>query len=185
MTIEVSFTPRDWERVQRNWSVWWAGELERPMVVIEQVEPYDKAPELLIDVARRAYRFPLSQPAGEVIEENGTVLERTRYYGDAFPRWMPDLGPGVVAGFLGAEAQIFPGTVWYESRHKTAIQDLHPAYDPNNVWWRRTCDLTREATLRWADRVAVGFTDLGGNLDIMASLRTSEKLLLELVDARC
>jgi hypothetical protein len=183
MAIHVNFTPQDWERTAHNWSAWWEGYLDRPMVVIEQVEGYDKAPELLVEVARRAYRFPLTQPAREVIEENGAVIEKTSYFGDAFPRWIPDFGPGVIAGFLGAEAKIFPGTVWYESTHPTAIQDLHPIYDPDNAWWNRVRELTREATTRWGDQVCVGFTDLGGNLDIMASLRSSERLLLELVDS--
>ena len=36
---------------------------------------------------------------------------------------------------------------------------------------------------RWGGSVAVGHTDLGGNFDILAALRTTEKLLFELVDA--
>jgi hypothetical protein len=183
MPLEVHFSEEDWDRIQRDWSAWWAGELRRPMVVIEQVEGYDRAPELLVDVARRAYRYPLSQPASQVIGDNGAVISATRYYGDAFPRWIPDFGPGVVAGFLGAEAHIYPGTVWYETRDKPPLESLRPAYDPANAWWRRACALTREAVRQWGDRVAVGFTDLGGNLDILASLRTSEALLVDLVDA--
>jgi 5-methyltetrahydrofolate--homocysteine methyltransferase len=44
-------------------------------------------------------------------------------------------------------------------------------------------ELTRAAVKRWGDRIAVGHTDLGGNLDILASLRTTEQLLFNLFDA--
>jgi 5-methyltetrahydrofolate--homocysteine methyltransferase len=44
-------------------------------------------------------------------------------------------------------------------------------------------ELTRTAVSRWGDRVCVAHTDLGGNLDIIASLRTTEGLLLDLYDA--
>ncbi len=36
---------------------------------------------------------------------------------------------------------------------------------------------------RWGDKVSVAHTDLGGNLDILASFRTTEQLLLDLYDA--
>jgi 5-methyltetrahydrofolate--homocysteine methyltransferase len=36
---------------------------------------------------------------------------------------------------------------------------------------------------RWGSQVTVSITDLGGNLDILASLRTTEQLLLDLCDA--
>lgn len=35
----------------------------------------------------------------------------------------------------------------------------------------------------WGDRVCIGFTDQGGNMDILASLQTSQSLLLELYDS--
>jgi 5-methyltetrahydrofolate--homocysteine methyltransferase len=54
---------------------------------------------------------------------------------------------------------------------------------PDNPWWQRVCEVTREAVNRWGDQLSVGFTDLGGTLDILAHLRGTQKLLLDLVDA--
>jgi hypothetical protein len=42
--------------------------------------------------------------------------------------------------------------------------------------------MTRCAVERWGSQVLVGMTDLGGNLDILASLRGTEKLLVDLSD---
>jgi 5-methyltetrahydrofolate--homocysteine methyltransferase len=45
------------------------------------------------------------------------------------------------------------------------------------------CDLTETAVKRWGNAVAASHTDLGGNLDIVASLRTTEQLLYDVHDA--
>ena len=47
----------------------------------------------------------------------------------------------------------------------------------------RVAAVTRAAADRWGDRVVIGHTDLGGNLDILASLRDTQQLLLDLYDA--
>jgi hypothetical protein len=38
MSLNLRFSESDWERIERDWSTWWAGELERPLVVLECVE---------------------------------------------------------------------------------------------------------------------------------------------------
>jgi 5-methyltetrahydrofolate--homocysteine methyltransferase len=62
------------------------------------------------------------------------------------------------------------------------IAGLKLVLDPNNAWWRRVLELTRRAVERWGSSIAVGHTDLGGNLDILASLLTSERLLFDVYD---
>jgi hypothetical protein len=44
-------------------------------------------------------------------------------------------------------------------------------------------ELTSTAVERWGDQVSVAHTDLGGNLDVAASLRTTQGLLVDLYDA--
>ncbi len=39
MGINVRFTPDDWQRIRRDWSAWWAGELDRPMVILTGWDP--------------------------------------------------------------------------------------------------------------------------------------------------
>lgn len=183
MTLNLKFTPQDWERLEHDWTAWWAGELERPMVVIERIEGYDQAPELLPDVVKRAFRFPLETPIEEIIAYNSRTIEQMRYYGDAFPRWYPDFGPGIMAGFLGARVKLMPDTVWFEPVEKKPIQELYPAFDPDNIWWQRVYDLTQAAVAHFGDQVSIAFTDLGGNLDILSSLHATERMLMEVIDA--
>ncbi|HEY53153.1 MAG TPA: hypothetical protein G4N94_06815 [Caldilineae bacterium] len=179
MSIDLHFSEQDWQRIERDWSAWWAGELERPIVVIEGSEP--PAGEL-----PPAYRvtggYPLEMPASEVLDRYQVHLEARRFYGDAWPKWWPNFGPGIMAGFLGAKVGFTARTGWFEPSAQTSIQDLHLAYDGDNVWLRRVYELTQAAVERWGDRVSVAHTDLGGNLDILASLRTTEQLLFDLYD---
>jgi 5-methyltetrahydrofolate--homocysteine methyltransferase len=184
MTIKLHFTDQDWERIERDWTAWWEGDLKRPMVIIEnQVSPPDGTLSDSLDWAMLPAKFPMDVPASEVLDQYEMALESKRYHGDAWPKWWPNFGPGIAAGFLGADVGVKLDTVWFSSTKETDIEDLHLAYDADNVWWRRVKDLTVAAVERWGDQVTVAHTDLGGNLDILASLHTTEKLLFDTIDA--
>ena len=63
-----------------------------------------------------------------------------------------------------------------------SLKDIRIQYDPGNRWWKRIREVTIRAVERWGNQVLVGITDSGGSLDILASLRGSQKLLLDLTD---
>jgi 5-methyltetrahydrofolate--homocysteine methyltransferase len=128
-------------------------------------------------------QFPLNMPASEVLDRIQPGLEAMHFFGDAYPKWWVNFGPGIMAGFLGGGVEYAPGTTWYHEIGVESLADLHLAYDPDNVWWRRVQDITREAVQRWGQTVAIGLTDIGGNLDILASLRGTHRLLFDLYDA--
>ena len=48
MAIDVHFTELDWERIARDWTAWWAGELPRPLVVIDGMPDPDEAGQEVI-----------------------------------------------------------------------------------------------------------------------------------------
>lgn len=189
MSINLHFTEQDWERVEHNWSAWWAGELDRPLVVIESLEIPPRG--ILPEAYHFTTNYPVEMRADDVLDCYQANLEAKRFYGDAWPRWWPNFGPGIVAGFLGAEVHCAPDTVWFgsginplgDSAELMDIAGLHLAYDAENLWWRRVQELTRRAIQRWENQVCVTFTDLGGNLDILAHLLTTERLLFCLHDA--
>ena len=181
MSINVHFEEKDWERIARDYETWWHHELDRPLVQITGKEP--ASAESHPEVLKFQSNYPLDMPASEVIAAISRDLEATRYYGDAFPRWWVNFGPGIVAGFLGARVHSVPETVWFEPQELVEAKDLHLCYQPANPWWLRVQELTREAVAAWGDRVQVSHTDLGGNLDILASFRTTQGLLYDLYDA--
>ena len=184
MSIELRFAARDWERLERDWTAWWEGELERPLVMIEGRVPRsdEGSPALALEKFFTS-EFPLETPIDEVLDHYQGHLERRRFYGDAWPRWWPNFGPGIAAGFLGAKVHPVPGTVWFEPAEQGPIEKLELVHDAGNPWWERVSALTRRAVERWGSQVTVGHTDLGGNLDILASMRTTEQLLFDVSDA--
>lgn len=180
MPLNVRFDAEDWARIARDYAAWWAHELDRPLVQITGFEP-DPHVEYE-DLPHRTAMFPMEMPAEEVVARVGRHLEATRYYADAFPRWWPDFGPGMLAGFLGSRVDVVPETVWFSPPEALSAKEIHFSYDADNPWWRRVVSLTRTAVEAWEGRVQVCHTDLGGNLDVVASFRTTEGLLTDLVD---
>lgn len=181
MDLHLCFDESDWQRIERDYMAWWAHALQRPLVQIYGIEP---DPNVVYPaVPRFTSNFPLDMSADEVISRVALRLEAARYYGDAFPQWWLNFGPGIAAGFLGARVHSVDETVWFEPQQLREPHALHLSYDPENIWWRRVLDLTRTATQAWGDRVQVCHTDLGGNLDILASFRTTQNLLYDLYDA--
>jgi 5-methyltetrahydrofolate--homocysteine methyltransferase len=183
--MELHFSERDWERIVQDYGAWWAHELQRPLVYVT-----GKALTPGVDYSA-AHRFvsnyPWSVSEEQIIEEVTRDLEATHYYGDAYPRWWVNFGPGILAGLLGARVHVVPETVWFEPPRVVSIDQLHlagaAARDAGQRWWRRITRLTELAVGAWQGQVQVCHTDLGGNLDVLASFRTTQGLLYDLYDA--
>jgi len=181
VTLNLHFPETEWETIEQTWAAWWAGELERPLVVLECIEPEDEHTPHYASTFLGNY--PLEMPADQVLDLFVPRLQAIHWLGDAFPRFWPNFGPGVVAAFAGAGVHPAPDTTWFSPAHSGLFSDLHVSCDPHNRWQQRVREITQVAVERWGRQLAVGLTDLGGNLDILAGLRGSEELLLGLVDA--
>ena len=178
MTIDNRFTNKDWQRNERDWNAWWAGEINRAMVIIESIDPLPNG----VFSSQLTY-FGLNTPIELILDNWETILNHTHFLGDAIPRWWVNYGPGVMAGFLGARVSWTSDTTWFHPlENVNTLADIQLSYNPENPWWKRVQQITRAAAKRWQDSVSIGMTDIGGNLDILASLRGTEKLLLDLTD---
>ncbi len=179
MPLDLRFSESDWDRVIRDWSAWWVGELDRPMVVLECIERLDAYDPHCASVFLGNY--PLDAPVDPILDEFIPRLENTHYLGDSFPRFWPNFGPGIVAAFAGAQVHPTWDTTWFTPGQTGPINSLRVDADWSNPWWLRVREFTQAALDRWGQGLAVGLTDLGGNLDILASLRNTKQLLMDLV----
>ncbi len=176
----LNFKAEDWARIDRDYAAWWTGELERPLVYLAVTESYP-GPKPLGYLSN----YPLDMPADAVVDRIAPALAATRYYADAYPYFWLNFGPGILAGFVGCAVHsvIEPSeTVWFSPHGPTDLADLALAYDPDNAWWRRVQEVARAFARRYAGQLQIGHTDLGGNLDILASLRDTSQLLLDVMD---
>ncbi|MFZ4779762.1 MAG: hypothetical protein ACOYM3_30765, partial [Terrimicrobiaceae bacterium] len=173
--MAIDFAPGRWDKVKETYRLWWAGELQRPILdmVLDGREPgrqQPKAPLLTQETCT-----DLSIPAADLIDRLDYELSKKVYLGDSFPMVNLDFfGPGVAAAFLGAQLDNSSGRVWFHPPSDTPIEDLHFTYDPENIWLRRIQEICAAAMDRWQGRVLVGMTDLGGTLDILSTFRPSD-----------
>ena len=85
------FDEKDWERTERNWTAWWQGELDRPMVMIETMA----APRYSLDTWNEHLTlFPLTQSAEEVIDRFAPQLKHSATWVTPSRNGSPILGPG-------------------------------------------------------------------------------------------
>lgn len=180
----TEYSALGWQRVQQDWGAWWAGTLKRPLVMLWTREPGHPPG----NVHNNLVRFGLDTPIDAIMDHFQAHLETTHYHGDAFPQWWLNAGPGIVASYLGSTPHFAEdggwGTTWFEPLPGiTHLAEIELQYDAENAWWQHCQALIRAAVDRWGDRVVLGHTDLGGNLDILASLRGTQELLYDLTDA--
>ena len=181
--MQIDFSPDRWDKLAADWEAWWDHRLARPMVMIEKFAP-DERMRSLEQKLKASSLFQLTQNVSipDVLNHYEHQLECTAFYGDSWPRCVPDFGPGIVAGFIGAKVNVSPETVWFEPPENGLADNSIIAFDDSNPWYQRVMDITMRAVEKWHNTINVGFTDFGGNLDILASMRGTERLLMELYD---
>ncbi|NLJ25985.1 MAG: hypothetical protein GX354_11310 [Firmicutes bacterium] len=172
----------DWEAACQRLEAWWEGELIDRCVVLVTA-PRDEA-------ARR--KKP--KPHGDIrewwldveyrINEAEAEFRSTFYGGEAFPIFFPNLGPGIAAAYMGVQPVFAEETVWFDQAPIIDNwEDRQPiTLDEDNQWWQVTKELTQGSLARSENRWITAITDLGGGLDLVASLRGIKSLLMDLID---
>ena len=173
------FTPNDWQRIKHTWSEWWQGDLERAILFMESTRTLDEVQ--FADKNPHLTQFPLEYPVEEILNGIENELNHIDYLGDAYPKWHPNFGAGFLAALLGSRPEFNNGTTWFHPATQD-LDGLEMRINPDNPWFLRLQEVYQAAIKRWAGKIEIGYTDIGGNLDILASLRESQKLLIELVE---
>ncbi len=178
----IHFDQERLENVKLAHEKWWRGELERPLMCVTVTDAHagreSKAP--LLDQATCTL---LQWSAEAVIDALDAQLGKYEFLGDAFPVVSLDsFGPGVLAALCGAKLDNSSGGVWFWPDEERDIADIHVQYDPNNVWAQRIKSLYRAGRERWGNLVTMSMPDLGGVMDVVATLRGTENLLYDLYD---
>ena len=180
--MSVHFTREEVQSVLQNHELWWEGKLDRALVrcVLDGYYPPShtaKAPRL-----SQATCHDFSWTAEAVIDAEDAYLSTCKYMADGYPVMdFAAFGPGVLAAFLGSTLDNSRGPIWFLPC-ESDITKLHVRYDPENKWVRRIKDLYRAGIERWQGSVIMTMVDLGGVLDVLASLIGAENLMYALVD---
>lgn len=109
-------------------------------------------------------------------------FEHTWYGGEAMPILNPNLGPDFVGAVAGCDLIYSPYTSWAHP----VVEDWESfppiAFDPNNIWWKKMCAITRAAIEDARGDYLVGITDLHPGSDGLVSLRGPQELCYDLID---
>ena len=175
---------KNWGRVQERWEAWWDGTLDKGPVV-SVFAPLDKP-----------RKPPLSTNIPSDVREkwldvtyrsrDGWNQAMSRWYGgDAVPNYFVNFSAGSVAAYLGSPFTCKPGTIWFHRLKNNTLEDIEAtlAYDPDNELWTATRNLTEEAARIAEGQYFVSIADIGSVLDIVASVRGNQNLLLDLIEA--
>ena len=112
-------------------------------------------------------------------------MKNVKYLGDGYPMDWVNFGPGCLAAMMGSDYLPDENTVWFGEK-TTFFKDWSNINDlcllEDSAMYNMVMDMTRLLTGRNDGSYTVGVSDLGGNLDILASLRGTWNLLTDLRD---
>ncbi len=112
-------------------------------------------------------------------------LSRSVFPLDMLPIATTNIGPGSLALILGAIPGFTEDTVWYYPcwENEAEPERLPPLrFDPDNPWWRATEGIVGACAGLARGNYIAGCPDLIENLDVLASLRGAQTLLIDLIE---
>ena len=110
--------------------------------------------------------------------------ETTTWYCDGFSRVFTNFGPGSLSACIGGDFEPAEHTVWFDTKKVIKDWDDYPEIKlhRNSQMWRMTVDFTTKLCQSSNGRYHTSIADIGGSLDIVASLRGTQDLLMDLYD---
>lgn len=167
----------NWEESRTNYLEWWSG---KGLVVsmwehlLKDGPPHEHVPEPEPAADLEQYWFDPEWRAGNIHYQ----LSRSSFMGDILPVANTHLGPGSLAAILGAELEPKKDTIWIRQRK---CGELNFNLDENNRYWKMHIDLLKACKNHSRDRYFVGCPDLVEGLDVLAGVKGTEQVLMEMI----
>jgi hypothetical protein len=172
--VELEFKP-NFEKTRQFWTSFWKGEAHRPAVSIVIPKAGVKEEKYPPYLAGRDGNF---QP---IIDQMLRYCETHEFLGDSLPFFVVEWGPDTFSSYLGCDLNFSTGTSWAVPFVED-WDDVEIRFDRNNKWWRLTEDIVRAARPHFDGRMLINAPCLVANLDSLAAMRSSEKLLTDLYE---
>ena len=165
----------DFPAVARRWEAWWRFEADRPLLVAAVPKRLD---------IRWDKAFDLLEKPAEWLNVRRLQVENLHWVDATVPSIRVDLGPVVTGAFLGAPLHFAAAeqTSWESPIIEDWDDSAVPDPDPENHWLKVALALARVTAADAAGRYLVSMPDLSGAVDVLANMRGTERLLMDLYD---
>ncbi|SHE81944.1 5-methyltetrahydrofolate--homocysteine methyltransferase [Caldanaerobius fijiensis DSM 17918] len=169
-----------WEETKSQYEKWWNKELKKPLLSINAPKKFRRHQEYEWN------GWDLLREKGDpekAVDNFEAMAEDFLFLGESYPNLWLNLGPGVMAAYITGFLGFSGDTAWFE--HPMEWDDIEKALislKQDNEWWVYTKTLAHLIGKRSQGKFLTGMTDLGGIMDILASLRGTENLLYDLID---
>ena len=175
--MELAGRP-DFDRVLQRFEAWWHGAIiDRPLITINVRPPHPLAP---LPSAHATLRQRWLDVEYNVACVEATVRDAV-YVADAFPTFMPNLGPDICAAAFGCPLVFGEDTSWSKPIASSCADILHMTPDLDGEYWRTIRQMTDLSLERGQGRWLTGLTDLHTNGDLVAALRGPQALCRDFV----
>ncbi len=105
-------------------------------------------------------------------------LSRSSFKADILPVANTHLGPGSLALILGARPEGGTDTIWIHPREG---ENSPLVLDEDNPWWKLHLDLLKACRALSEGRYFIGCPDLVEGLDVLASIRGTQEVLMDML----
>lgn len=173
----------NWEETRQHLLDWWEGN----GLVIGKWLPIPGGPAHAAVPAPEAVSRAIWQSDPVIRAEHEHYrLANSQFPADILAITAPDLGPGSLCLHLGCEPDFSrPDTIWFEPAFAEveALEEIAPLrFTGEDRWWRFTERFLQEACRRGQEHYLIGFPDLCNDMDILASLRDPNQLLVDMLE---
>ena len=177
--MPIRYPDFDWTPIRHAHDAFWKGDLDRPILCLTGQTA--DAP----DLAHHGY-IPAYSPApiDQIVDITEQHLQHTWYAGDGYPSVFTNYGAGVAAVYMRlASGHYQPdGGVWFDPATDEDPENLTVTAHTDTDWFTHTDAFVRQCAERFGDKAQISIPDLGGMLDVLASYRTTERLLTDMID---
>ncbi len=167
----------NWVESAKRYLEWWEG---RGLLISmwehlrKEGTPHEQVPEPPPPADLRQYWLDPVWRAKNIHYE----LSRSSFMADILPVANTHLGPGSLAAILGASLEPGKDTIWI--RHHGG-EEPRLVLDEENETWKLHMDLLKECRAFSENRYFVGCPDLVEGLDVLASLKGTDTVLVEML----
>jgi hypothetical protein len=178
-----NFWKENWEETQQHLIDWWNqdGLVIGNWGALATNRPHVELPQPAAVSREEWHTDPVARAAHEHYR-----LANSCFPGDILPITAPDLGPGSLCVHLGSEPDFSrPDTIWFHPAVADVedVEEIGPLrFTGADRWWKFTEAYIREIKRLSQGRYLVGFPDLCNDMDILASLRDPNSLLVDMLE---